>query len=78
MPLLSVATGGFLCFIPITDYEIMLTRAMIQPASQQAWVQLPGKPIPPGAVFFCTAIITCNQAPPYFLCMRKDVPSQVS
>lgn len=34
MPLLSVATGGFLCFIQITDCEVTLTSPMIQPASR--------------------------------------------
>lgn len=77
MPLLSVATGVFLCFIQITDCEVMLSSPVIQPASQQTWVQVPGKPIAPGTVF-CTAIITCNQALPYFLCVKRDIPSEVS
>lgn len=33
MPLLSVATGGFLCFMQLQT-EVMLTSPMIQPASR--------------------------------------------
>lgn len=77
MPLLSVATGGFLCFTQITDCEVMLTSPVVQPARQQTWIQLPGKPVALGIVF-CTAIITCNQALPCFLCVRRGVPSEVS
>lgn len=42
MPLLSVATGGFLCFTQITDCEVMLTSPVVQPARQQTWIQLQG------------------------------------
>lgn len=77
MPLMSVATGVFLRFIQITDCEVMLTSSMIQPERQQIWVQDSRKPIAPGAVFH-TAITTCSQALPYFLCLRRDAASELS
>lgn len=76
MPLISVATGVFPCFIPITGCEVMLTSTMIQAAGRPVSNFQGSQSLQ--VLFSPQQYLTCSPALPYFLPLRRETPSEVS